>query len=227
VTDLAHYFEEVDEAMERIRVRDGHDHVLISAHSTGGLIAPLWADVRKPDLAGLVLNSPWLDLHGNFLIRTAGTTAIDQVGARRPYLTIPRNVSGLYAQSLHKDHRGEWDFDVAWKPIESWPVYAGWLRAVRRGHARIHRGVNSGAPVLVMTSGGSSYPKAWDETVTGHDIVLNVDQIRKWAHKLGDHVTLARIDGALHDITLSAEPVRKRAFDEISRWLDAYVEPRT
>lgn len=224
VTDLEHYFEEIDETMQRIRERDGHDHILVSGHSTGGLIAPLWADVRKPELAGMVLNSPWLDLHGNFLIRTAGTTAIDQVGARRPYLTIPRNVSGLYAQSLHKDHRGEWDFDVAWKPIESWPVYAGWLRAVRRGHARIHRGVDVGAPVLVMTSGGSRYPRAWDETVTGHDIVLNVDQIRKWAHKLGDHVTLTRIDGALHDITLSAEPVRKRAFDEISRWLDAYVE---
>lgn len=224
VTDLRHYFEEIDEAIQRVRERDRHDHVVLTAHSTGGLIAPLWADDRRPELAGMILNSPWLDLHGNFLIRTAGTTAIDQVGARRPYLTIPRTVSGLYAQSLHKDHRGEWEFDVAWKPIESWPVYAGWLRAVRRGHARIHRGVDVGAPVLVMTSGGSSYPRVWDDTVTGSDIVLDVDQIRKWAHKLGDQVTLIRIPGALHDITLSAEPVRKHAFEEISRWLDAYVE---
>jgi len=223
VTDLRHYFEEIDEAVRRIRDRDGHTHLLVTAHSTGGLIAPLWADSRKPDLAGMVLNSPWLDLHGSFLLRTAGTRAIDQVGARRPYLTIPRHVSSLYAQSLHKDHRGEWDFDVAWKPIESWPVYAGWLRAVRRGHARIHRGVDVGAPVLVMTSGGSVYPKAWEDTVTAHDVVLDVEQIRKWAHKLGDHVTLTRIEGALHDVMLSAEPVRNRAFDEISRWLDAYV----
>jgi alpha-beta hydrolase superfamily lysophospholipase len=75
-----------------------------------------------------------------------------------------------------------------------------------------------------MTSGGSAYPKVYDDTVEGHDIVLNVDQIRRWAHQLGDHVTLARIPGALHDITLSAEPVRRVAFDEISRWLGAYVE---
>jgi len=60
--------------------------------------------------------------------RTA--TSIDQIGARRPYLTIPRDVSGFYARSLHRDHDGEWDFDLAWKPLESWPVYAGWLRAV-------------------------------------------------------------------------------------------------
>jgi alpha-beta hydrolase superfamily lysophospholipase len=224
VTDLDDYFEEIDEAMRRLRDRDGHDQIVITAHSTGGLIAPLWAHSRKPRLAGMVLNSPWLDLHGNLLIRTAGTAAIDQVGARRPYLTIHRDVTGLYGKSLHREHRGEWDFNLEWKPLESWPVYAGWLRAVRRGHRLVHRGIDVGAPVLVMTSGGSAYPKVYDETVGGHDIVLNVDQIRKWAYKLGDHVTLTRIPGALHDITLSAEPVRKVAFDEISRWLDAYIE---
>jgi alpha-beta hydrolase superfamily lysophospholipase len=227
VTDLRHYFEEIDEAMRRVRERDGHTHVIVTAHSTGGLIAPLWADSRRPDLAGMVLNSPWLDLHGSFLLRTAGTAAIDQVGARRPYLSIPRNVSGLYAQSLHRDHSGEWEFNLDWKPIESQPVYAGWLRAIRRGHARVHRGVDVGAPVLVLTSGASSFPREWDENVGRHDIVLDVEQIRKWAHKLGSHVTVSRIEGALHDVTLSAEPVRKRVFDQVTRWLEAYVhEPR-
>jgi alpha-beta hydrolase superfamily lysophospholipase len=223
VTDLRHYFEEIDEAMARIRDRDGHTHVIVTAHSTGGLVAPLWAHVRRPELAGMVLNSPWLDLHGSFLLRTAGTAAIDQVGARRPYLAIPRNVSGLYAQSLHKDHRGEWEFNLDWKPIESQPVYAGWLRAIRKGHRVVHRGIDVGAPVLVLTSGESSFPREWDDNVSRHDIVLDVEQIRKWAHKLGPHVTVARVEGALHDVTLSAEPVRKRVFDQVSRWLDAFV----
>ena len=44
---------------------------------------------------------------------------------------IPREVSGGYARSLHRDYFGEWDFDLAWKPEASWPVYAGWIRAVR------------------------------------------------------------------------------------------------
>ena len=224
VLDLGDYFEEIDEAMSRVHERDGHDHVVVTGHSTGGLIASLWADSRRPALAGMMLNSPWLDLHGSFLLRTAGTRAIDQVGTLRPYLRIPRNVSGLYAQSLHQDHYGEWEFNLEWKPLESWPLYAGWLRAVRRGHAKVHRGIDVGAPVLVLTSGGSTYPKLWDETATGHDIVLDVEQIRKWAHKLADHVTLTRVPGALHDITLSAEPVRTAAFAQISRWLDAYVE---
>jgi alpha-beta hydrolase superfamily lysophospholipase len=77
--------------------------------------------------------------------------------------------------------------------------------------------------VLVLTSGASSFPREWEDAVSQHDIVLDVEQIRKWAHKLGGHVTLARVEGALHDVTLSAEPVRARVFDQIDRWLDAFV----
>ncbi len=223
VTDLTDYYPEVDEAYRRITDRDGHDHVLVSAHSTGGLITPLWVHDRQPAVAGLVLNSPWLDLQGSLLLRTAGTKAIDQIGARRPYLTIPRDVSGFYARSLHRDHDGEWDFELAWKPLESWPVYAGWLRAVRRGHARAHRGLDLPAPVLVLTSSASGHPKEYDETCASTDIVLDVELIRKWAHRLAGHVTLVRVDGALHDVTMSRAPVRKRAFEEIGRWLDACV----
>lgn len=222
-TDLADYYAEVDEAYRRITERDGHDHVVVTAHSTGGLVMPLWAHDRQPALAGMMLNSPWLDLHGSFLLRTAGTKAIDQIGARRPYLAIPRDVSGFYARSLHRDHDGEWEFDLEWKPLQSWPVYAGWLRAVRRGHARAHRGLDVPAPVLVLTSGRSGRPKAYDDLCSSTDIVLDVEQIRKWAHRLADHVTVVRVEGALHDVTMSREPVRKEVFDQVDRWLGAYL----
>jgi hypothetical protein len=32
-----------------------------------------------------------------------------------------------------------------------------------------------------------------------------------------------RVEGALHDVTMSRKEVRERAFDEIGRWLDAYA----
>ena len=223
-TDLTAYYEELDEAWRRVTVRDGHDHVVLSAHSTGGLIVPLWVHDRSVDPAGLVLNSPWLDLQGSLLLRTAGTKAIDQIGARRPYLAIPRDTSDLYARGLHRDYGGEFDYDLAWKPAESWPVYAGWLRAVRRAHARAHRGLDVHAPVLVLTSDASGRPRTWDLSCTSTDIVLDVELIRKWAHKLADHVTVVRVAGAIHDVTLSREPVRKRAFDEITRWSQAYLD---
>lgn len=224
-TDLTDYYPELDEAYRHVRDVDGHDHVLVSAHSTGGLITPLWVHDHRVPIAAMVLNSPWLDMHGSLLLRTAGTKAIEQIGARRPHLAIPREVSGLYARSLHEDYQGEWPFNLAWKPLESYPVYAGWLRAVRRGHARVHRGIDLDVPVLVLTSGASGHPRAWDETCTSTDIVLDVLQIRKWAHKLAGHVTLVKVDGALHDVTLSAAPVRERVFEEVTRWHEAYVCP--
>ena len=224
-TDLTSYYAEIGEAYQRVTERDGHDHVVMSGHSTGGLVVPLWLHDEGAPVDGMVLNSPWLDLHGSLLLRTAGTKAIDQIGARRPYLTIPREVNGFYARSLHRDHDGEWPFDLAWKPLESWPVYAGWLRAVRRGHARVHRGLDLDVPVLVLTSDTSALPREWDETCSSSDIVLDVRQIRKWAHKLSRHVTLVSVPGALHDVTLSRGEVRARVFDEMDRWRTAYLTP--
>jgi alpha-beta hydrolase superfamily lysophospholipase len=223
VADLREYFPELDEAWARVTGRDEHDHVLLSAHSTGGLTLPLWTADRKPAVAGMVLNSPWFDLQGSLFNRTVGTQILEQIGRRQPMRVIPRAVSGLYARSLHRDHEGEFDFDVAWKPIESWPVYAGWLRAIRRGHAELHRGLEVGCPVLVLTSGATAWPQEMGEDVHGHDIVLEVDQIRRWAPALGRHVTLVSIDGARHDVVLSREPVRAQVYDELARWHAAYV----
>ena len=46
------YFPEIDEAWQRVTERDGHTEVVISAHSTGGLGSPLWADEPPPRRAG-------------------------------------------------------------------------------------------------------------------------------------------------------------------------------
>src|SRR5947208_1875902 len=38
VTDLREYYPDIDAAWERVTERDGHTEVVISAHSTGGLV---------------------------------------------------------------------------------------------------------------------------------------------------------------------------------------------
>jgi alpha-beta hydrolase superfamily lysophospholipase len=221
--DLCSYFDELDEAYHRITGRDGHREVVISAHSTGGLIAALWLEASRPDVTAVVLNAPFLELQGPLMLRTGIGLAADQIGARRPKRELPRTVSGLYGRSLHKDYGGEWDFDVAWKPIESWPIYVGWLRAIRRGQQDVHRGLTIPAPILVLTSAESSHPRAWTPDVDRTDIVLNVEDLRKWAGRLGPHVTSIAIDDALHDVILSRPDVRARAKQEITRWLAAYA----
>jgi alpha-beta hydrolase superfamily lysophospholipase len=225
--DLAEYHPELDATVQRIRQRDGHDTIVLSAHSTGGLIGALWADERraqgKPVVDAMLLNSPWLDLQGSLLLRTAGTQAIDRFGQRRPYQVIPRNVSTLYGESLHVDYRGEFDFNLDWKPRDSFPVRAGWLRAIRRGHRRVHRGIDVGAPVLVLCSARSTTPQEWCDDVTCSDVVLDVRQTARWASSLGPHVTVVRVDEAIHDVFASPAAVRKQAYAETTRWLDAYL----
>ncbi len=227
--DLSEYYEELDAALALIRQRDGHAAVIVTGHSTGGLIAPLWAAARHAGGAmvadAFVLNSPWLDLQGPFYIRTAGTEAINRLGQRRPYAVVPHTVTGVYAESLHRDLRGEWDYDWAWKPKQSFPVRAGWLRAIRAGHRSVHRGIDVGAPVMTLSSTRSLVSQAWSDDAAVADTVLDVKQIAKWSHQLGPDVTVVRIEGAIHDVFSSRKDVREVAFGRVERWLDYAVGP--
>jgi alpha-beta hydrolase superfamily lysophospholipase len=221
VTDLTTYDEEL--ALAYAAVTAEHDEVVISAHSTGGLIVALWLDRLRPkEVVGVALNSPWLEMNNGLLTRTLGTQVIDVVGRLEPKRVIPRTVTGMYAKSLHRDHSGEWDFNLEWKPLMSFEVYAGWLRAIRRAHARLHRGLDLRMPVLVQSSTRSAH-EATLEDAQSADIVLDVDQIRRWTPALGRHVTLAQTEGATHDVTLSPEPARTAVFAELERWHTAYL----
>ena len=62
-----------------------------------------------------------------------------------------------------------------------------------------------------------------DESVTRSDIVLDVEQMWRWAPKLGRHVTMVRVEGGMHDLSMSPEPARKVYFEQIDRWLEAYI----
>lgn len=92
VTDLGLYSEEIDTAVRLLRPR--YERLVLLGHSTGGLIAALWADARKGLglIDGLVLNSPWLDLRGSWAQRHVLTPVLDVV-EHRP-CTPPRAASG-------------------------------------------------------------------------------------------------------------------------------------
>ena len=139
---------------------------------------------------------------------------------------FPRNVTGFYTRSLHRDHEGEWEFDLSWKPVESFPVRFGWLRAVRLGHQQLHRGLSVSCPVLVLSSGGTKRPDEMSDDVHSHDVVLDVPQIRQWSPAVGPHVTYVAVPGARHDVVLSLPEPRAQVYDELDRWHTAYVAGR-
>ena len=105
---------------------DGHDTVIVNGHSTGGLIAALWAHrVRGRGLIqGLFLNSPFFEFNEPWLVRQTVARLVNLVGARRPLRKLPQELGATYGRSIHIDHHGEWAYDLAWKPIKGYPVYA-------------------------------------------------------------------------------------------------------
>ncbi len=220
VSDLDHYDAELDAAAELILA--DHDQLVLMAHSTGGLVATLWAD-RHPDrVAALVLNSPWLDLQGSWVVRALGSPVIDALGERRPTASLPLPDRGYYARTLHSTLGGEWEYDQSWKQSPAPAVRVGWLRAILRGHQRVAAGLSLQQPILVMAAGRSDVGLRWKETFLRSDIVLDVDQIVARAPKLGRQVTVLRFADAIHDLVLSAEPVRACVLADLRRWLGAY-----
>ena len=51
--------------------------------------------------------------------------------------------------------------------------------------------------------------------------MLKVDDIVRYAPGLGTDVTVVRIEGGKHDLTLSPPKARERLFTELDQWLHA------
>jgi alpha-beta hydrolase superfamily lysophospholipase len=225
VRNITEYFPEIDEAARIITEEEGHRTLILFAHSTGGLIAPLWAHARTKThkIDGLLLNSPFFELNAAWLMRRPVAAAAGRFAGLQPYRILPLKPSGLYGRSLHVDYHGEWKFDLEWKPVHSVPLRLGWLQAVRTAQRRLRAGLDIAAPILVAHSSASYRAYQWSDAAHHADAVLNVAHISRWATVLGRHVTLVRIEGGKHDLTLSREPARQAFFDEAARWLTAYV----
>jgi alpha-beta hydrolase superfamily lysophospholipase len=197
VTALRTHFEELDAAAAAIREEDGHRRLIVLGHSTGGLIASLWAHERRAAewIDGLVLNSPWLDLAEPWHMRAVVTAVVDVLGAMLPQFVVRSRGDSVYGPSLHRDHHGEWDYDLRWKPLAGFPVRAGWLRTVRRAHAKVHRGLDVRVPVLVLHSSRSMLgAPEWSPEAMRADTVLDVAQITRWAPKIGRQVTVVQVE---------------------------------
>ncbi|QHT57991.1 alpha/beta hydrolase [Cellulomonas sp. H30R-01] len=223
VDDLATYDEEIEAALDVVRRDVGaYGRVMVMGHSTGGLVAALWADRHPGELDGLVLNSPWLELQGSSVVRHVSGPAIAQLARFQPKAPLPNIDPGYYARTLSASSGGEWTYDLRWRPVPSFPVRAGWLRAVIAGHATVARGLHVTAPILTLASSRTVISPRWSEDMRSADVVLDVELVARRAVQLGPLVTVVRIAGGLHDLTLSPQPVRTRFYAELDRWTAAY-----
>ncbi|QIK84569.1 alpha/beta hydrolase [Sanguibacter sp. HDW7] len=225
VDDLAVHAEDLDAALAVVRDDEQHARIALLGHSTGGLVASLWANARPGRIDALVLNSPWLELNDTALMRTVGTQGLRVLAKVAPRMVVG-SLAPHYGRALHASTGGEWDYDLAWKPIEGFPVRARWIASVRRAHARVARGLDITCPVLVLTSDATGDHVHDHPDVLTTDSVLAVEHTAALAPGLGEDVVYEQVPGGAHDLALSPEPARSRYLERVVAWLDEVVPPR-
>lgn len=231
VTDIGTYDEDIAAALHAMgysteRARLGRRLVLFG-HSTGGLTLSLWAS-RHPKIASaVILNSPWLELQITGITRQAIAAFLQLTARVRPMDVGPQLDLGFYsrAQSEVADEADPTDICLDWRPEKTMPVHAGWLNAIVAAQSAVHAGLKIDVPVFVMLSQRSWIGVRWSEEATRADTVLIVDDIARASLKLGPSVTVERIDGALHDVFLSAREPRADAYRRLGRWADRMLPP--
>ncbi len=231
ITELAHYDTELERALALIREDSRSPRILVYGHSAGGLIVSLWLDrlhrrgaTTGAGVGGLVLNSPFLDLHGPAVLRLRVTAATIGALSRVRTKGVARGTSkGGYGTSLHRDYHGEFDYNLQWKPVGGFPITFGWLHAVRRGQTRLHRGLDVGVPNLILRSDHNVREDAGPAALHCGDAVLDVTQIARWAGCIGNLSTIVPVADAKHDVFLSLPGPRQQAYRELDRWLDGYL----
>lgn len=224
--DLAEYRSDLDAALAVVRAE--HPWVAVAGHSTGGLVVALWAAARgtcaaPPGPDAVVLNSPWLAMRGSRLTRALRAAGAAVIGRLAPTAVVERPHVSPYQAQLHVTAGGRWEYDLALKPPGGFPVRAGWLRAVVRGQRDLARGLDLAVPVLVCTSDTYGPNRTDNPDLARQETVLDLSQVWRLAPRLGPDVTVVRIAGGLHDLSLSADEPREEYLRTVLDWLDAHA----
>jgi alpha-beta hydrolase superfamily lysophospholipase len=194
--------------------------LVLLGHSTGGLIVTLWSARNPGRASALVLNSPWLEFQFGAVGRQAIAPLVNARARFDPRGTQPVVDLGFYTRAQTEIGVLPLTVDEPdWRPERGFQTRPGWLAAILDGHRRIAAGVIVGCPALVLLSTRSTPPISWSEVMTSSDSVLVVDDIAKSATKIGRLVTIARIEGAIHDVFLSRPEPRAEAYRQLSQWM--------
>ncbi|WP_295839832.1 alpha/beta hydrolase [uncultured Microbacterium sp.] len=220
VASLDVYDADIQAALDAMGTKREGRRLLLLGHSTGGLTLTLWA-ARHPGVAdGLVLNSPWLELQLGPLGRQALAPLVNARARIDPLGTHPVVDLGFYTRA-QRDVGTLPESPEGWRPSQGFSTHPGWLAAIIAGHARVAAGVDVGCPALVLLSARSTVTPHWSDAMRASDSVLVVDDIARAATRIARTVTIARIDGALHDVFLSAPPARHAAYAALEDGLRA------
>lgn len=214
------YFEDITATIDYVK-GEGMGDITLIGHSTGGLLAAIYASrgERKGDINRLLLNSPFLEFNAPYLKRKIGIPIANIVGKIFPYSSKSNELNPNYAKSICRSHYGQWEYNKSYKPDSGVPLYFAWLGAIYKAHREVKRGLSIECPVLIISSSRSANPTKWSSVAQSSDIVLNILHMERYASYLGRRVVYKQFDGAIHDLFLSKEPIREDIFKYIFNWL--------
>lgn len=220
VHEITEYDAEISQALDIIEA-ENHDAVLLCGHSMGGLITTLYA-AHHPNhslIQALWVNSPFYDFNINPIKKKIGLPNLSRVGKICPDLKFPSELNKWYVSSLHKSLKGEWDFNLDWKPAAYPWVRLSFIRTIFEAQKEIHHGVSLSIPTLVMHSHQTKKPKKWHADIKSSDVILDVKHIHHYAKKMKGDVTIQEIKNGLHDLVLSEKSVRETVYQQLFDWL--------
>jgi len=227
---VSEFYEELDAAVMIIRQQEGNTKLLLNAHSTGGLITALYVEDRKPQqpFDAIIYNGPFFDINDAFININSYyllPEVLKSIASFNPFGATGMTIPVQYGESLHSSERGVWNYDLALKPIYSFPIYWGWLKGIIDAQQRLQKGLDLSVPVLVMYSTKSSTPlfNFWREEFRETDVILDVKDINRISDVLGNHVTEIRVKGGVHDLVLSKKSVRNKVYRDMLIWSNAYM----
>lgn len=218
---LTEYFADLDAALDIIKKEDNLK-VLLSGHSTGGLLVSLYASERigKENFDAIYCNSPFYDLNMPDYQRRFLIPFVAFLGKYFPNVALPATISVGYGYSLHKEKYGEWEYNLAWKPYIAPTIHAGWIYAVHQGQSKIKAGITVSRPILIMHSHQSIYSSGWNASFFDGDAILNVEDIKKGAERImAPQRIILTIKGGMHDLILSPKAVRSHVYANVFDWL--------
>lgn len=226
VKNIKEYYEEI---IESIKIIEGisKEGIILFGHSTGGLITTLFANEfqTKYNIKAMVLNSPFYDIYVPNIQKKI-LKGFSRMSSIFPYLELPQpKIKAMgYAMSLHKKYHGEWDYDFRYKTESSPPIYTSWVKAILDAQEKVKKGLGIKMPVLLLHSDKSFMTLKYKPEAQESDIILDVEDMKKYGPNIGSDITLFEVENAVHDVYLSKKEVRYNALDNTISWLKNKVK---
>jgi acylglycerol lipase len=199
VRSFDEYLLDLDVFFARVRAREGDRPLFLMGNSMGGLIVATWTMLRGPQLNGLILSGPLLELGDDLYPRLRHLTAA--AGAVLPWFRVPRIPFHWLSRSPEVVERFRKDPLVCHSGFTA-RLAAGLLAAMNRLSARASA---LNLPLLILHGGDDRICSAAGSRAL-------------YSRAASSDKSLQVYDGLFHEVF--DEPERQRVWADLIAWLD-------